>query len=72
MARVIFPPQTPAERTAGDAFWAAWDRNHDLALQHQADQFRAHLHAAIEAGVALGSACVCGAEDCRRPEAPAP
>lgn len=58
---VLFPPQTPAERAAGDAWWAAFDRDTALARQHQADQFHARLHQAIEAGIALGSQCTCGA-----------
>lgn len=35
-----------------------------LAEQHEIDQFRAYLHNAIAAGVALGRQCVCGAPDC--------
>ena len=62
---VDFPEQTPEERAYGDAFWAAWTKRQALYYSHQADQFRARLHAAIAAGVALGSACTCGAPDCQ-------
>lgn len=63
--RIEFPEQTPEQMADGDAFWAAFDRANDLAYQHKADQFRARLHAAIEAGVALGQQCTCGAPDCQ-------
>lgn len=65
MTRVEFPPQTPEERAGGDAWWAAFDRAQAIYHTHKADQFLAQLHAAIEAGVALGSQCVCGASDCQ-------
>lgn len=64
MTMVDFPEQTPEERAAGLAWWAAFDRANAIYGRHQADQFRARLHAAIVAGTALGQQCVCGAPDC--------
>lgn len=63
MTRVQFPEQTPEERAAGDAWWAAFDRAQAIYHGHQADQFLAQLHRAIEANGA--GQCVCGAADCQ-------
>lgn len=63
MTRLEFPEQTPEERAAGDAFWAAFGRAQAIYYTHQADQFLAQLHREIEARGA--GQCVCGSADCQ-------